>query len=190
MRWDGVSSSACMIVNRTGIILAKYRLANEAAKAAVAAPGAAPEAALRCWIKLSIGTLKCNVDASICSDPIGMEYGGVIRDENGQFVVVVQGAFAGHFSPLIAEAVGLREVLTWIKDQGTHLVTIEFDGNLLIDALNSDDDIMSSVCIFVNDCKALVRAIYHCSVSFIYRLANSITHSIVRVAGSELGRTV
>ncbi|KAM7525060.1 hypothetical protein LguiA_014962 [Lonicera macranthoides] len=113
-----------------------------------------------------------------------MGFGGIIRDSSGNFVAAIQGSFAGRFSPLLAEAVGLREVLSWIKDRNEGPIVVESDSKFVVDALHHTKDDSSSLGIVLDDCKALLRDLDLCNVSFIYRSANSVAHSLAKAASS------
>ncbi|KAM7464519.1 hypothetical protein LguiA_032640 [Lonicera macranthoides] len=66
-----------------------------------------------------------------------MGYAGIFRDANEHFVYAIQGTFRGNFSPLLAKATCLREVLSWIKARNLHDVILESDSKLVVSVLNN-----------------------------------------------------
>lgn len=185
--WDGSSKPPSVVINRAGTLLADWQSINMLPKQAASIPKIA---APRKWMKPTQGTVKCNVDASVLKEPSRMGFGGLIRGATGNFIAAIQGSYSGNFSPLIAEAVGIREVLSWIKSGDFGPIIVESDLKLLVDALKSNVEDESSVGIIVDDCKALLQAITDCSVCFVFRSANNAAHSLARVVNSMTGRTV
>lgn len=116
-----------------------------------------------------------------------MGFGGIIPDSAGSFIAAYQGYFQGCFSPLLAEAISLREVLSWIKTMHIGNLIIESDSQLLVYSTHNSVEDTSSIGLVVDDCKALIGAIDHCEVRFVYRSANDVAHSIARAARSTSG---
>lgn len=107
--WEGESKPVWVTLNRAAACIAEWQSAaaiHGSAPAAHAAAAAGNMEQPRTWVKPQVGSIKCNVDAAVFSNPVGMDFGRVIRDHLGQFIAAIQGTFQGHFSPLIAEAIG------------------------------------------------------------------------------------
>uniref|UniRef100_A0A803QSF3 RNase H type-1 domain-containing protein n=1 Tax=Cannabis sativa TaxID=3483 RepID=A0A803QSF3_CANSA len=66
------------------------------------------------WTKPISTKLKINVDGAIFESENRFGF-GFIRDSTGKFVQAVSGSRLGVVSPEIAEVVGMKEVLSWIK---------------------------------------------------------------------------
>ena len=77
------------------------------------------------WSISVIGTLKCNFDASLFTNPHRSGYGCVVRDNNGSFVSGMHGSISGKFTPLMAEALSVREALSWLKGVQLQHIIIE-----------------------------------------------------------------
>lgn len=182
--WEGSSKPASTVLYRAGSAVADWQSVRAVPSAAVCSNAAAQ----RRWVKPNSGFVKCNVDASVFRDPAGMSFGGIVRGTNGEFIAAIQDAFVGNFPPLIAEAVGLREVLSWIKERGFASVIIESDSKLLVDAIRSDGEDFTYFGTLVDDCKALLRAISRCSIHFVFRSANCVADSLAKTANSMTGR--
>ncbi|XP_073121701.1 uncharacterized protein [Henckelia pumila] len=128
--------------------------------------------------------LKCNVDAVFFTNPPRMGYGCVIRDSFGEVKAAIQGCFHGAFNPTVAEALGVREALSWIKELHLPKVIVESDAQLVINALQRKDLDVSSLGLLVEDCRFLASELHTCSFSFVRRSANRTAHSIARSTGS------
>lgn len=72
-------------------------------------------------------SLKCNVDTVILSELEWSSFAGLIRDDLGRFVKAVSGFVEGVYPPHVAEAVGLCEVLSWIKQGNSSNMIVETD---------------------------------------------------------------
>lgn len=110
------------------MVKAEWQSANIEASVAAAEAGNRPVS----WKKPPLNTLKCNVDSAIFADRKKMGFGGVLCDSNGEFVAAIQGSLPGTFSPILAEAIGLREVLSWIKESSFGSILVETDSQFLL----------------------------------------------------------
>lgn len=90
------------------------------------------------WKKQEVGLKKCNVDAGLFPEDGKVGYGCVVRDDTGRFVAGMQGLLIGLFSPSVAEAMGIREALSWLKRSGIDQVVLESDALGVINAINND----------------------------------------------------
>lgn len=70
------------------------------------------------WEKSLVGWLKVNVDASLDMNQRKMGIGYVIRDYEGKFVASKEIPLQDVYLAKEAEAIGVREVLKWIKTLG------------------------------------------------------------------------
>lgn len=62
----------------------------------------------------------------------------VIRDEWENFLRARSNVIQGSFQPREAEALGLKEALSWTKDWRKSKCIFECDAKMLIDAVNGD----------------------------------------------------
>lgn len=91
------------------------------------------EAELRVWSVPPVGWVKANVDAAVFQDgTIGI--GCVIRDMHGQFVCARCRKVAGACKAPEAEAISLKEALSWVKDMSITHCLFETDLKNLADA--------------------------------------------------------
>lgn len=85
------------------------------------------------WTKPMDGWVKLNTDAAVFHDgSIGV--GCVLRNSQGQFLGAKHCRLVGVWSPREAEAIGLKEALSWLISGGTQRCIIESDSQVLVDA--------------------------------------------------------
>lgn len=134
------------------------------------------------WMKPPVHFLKCNVDAAIFSSKGYAGFGCIIRDHLGYVIAATHGRLPGIQNPSLAEALGIREALSWIKSLNLSNILVESDALLIVKALNSfSPDSSSSVGLIVEDCISLALEI-HCFFLFVFvrRSANQVTHALVK----------
>lgn len=115
--WEGESKPVWVTLNRAAACIWQSAAAVHGSTPAAHEAATTGNMKQPCtWVEPQVRFIKCNVDAAVFSNPAGIDFGGVFRDHLGQFIAVIQGMFQGCFNPLIAEVVGLREILSWIKE--------------------------------------------------------------------------
>ena len=98
------------------------------------------------------------------------------------------GYVTGKHDPLVAEALGIQEAFSWLKQLQVKEVVVESDSLSLITYLGSDEKIGSSVGLIIDDCKSLQKEFDLCAFSFVHRSANSATHYLAKAACSASGQ--
>ena len=94
-------------------------------------------------------------------------FGVVLKYSKGMFIVAIQGSFLGLHFPQMAEAMGLCEALSWLKQMNIKKVKVESDSQIVINALNSD--MLDSSCfrLVISDCKSFVKALINVALFFL-----------------------
>jgi ribonuclease HI len=139
------------------------------------------------WAKPETDFLKCNVDASFSSAPRFSGYGCVVRNDSGTFVSCMHGPLQGASSPYMAEALSVREALSWLKNNQVTNVIVESDCLNVISALNKSKSDSSHLGLVLNDCRTLAMGFNHCKFCFAKRSANSVAHCLAKAAYSATG---
>ena len=88
------------------------------------------------WDKPPVGFLKCNIDADILDQGVAMGAGFVMRNNEGAVVYCGCWKIRGSFSPTLAEALCLKNVLQFMISQGLSIVLIESDAKIVVDGIN------------------------------------------------------
>ncbi|KAL8485142.1 hypothetical protein ACS0TY_027436 [Phlomoides rotata] len=129
------------------------------------------------------GTLKLNVDAVFFVDSLEMEIGLTLWDSNGTHVYRRSLVLPGLYASEKGEAIGLFEALTWVKELDLRNVLIEMDAKLVVDAFNAPStNVISVFGDIIEACKMKFNTHPHCSVGWVVREANFVTHRLARSA--------
>ncbi|KAJ8766682.1 hypothetical protein K2173_004506 [Erythroxylum novogranatense] len=123
---------------------------------------------------------KCNFDASLDASTRRISCGSIIRDHQGNILHVFAQVFDGPPYPSLAEAIGMKAVLSWLKLTPIHCHVIESDCLLLVNALKNVVYDLSYVGVIVSDYKALFHELRDIDVCHVKRSANKTTHAIAR----------
>ncbi|KAH9683740.1 putative reverse transcriptase/RNA-dependent DNA polymerase [Citrus sinensis] len=140
-----------------------------------------------CWQRPSVGWFKCNVDAATFSSSGKISHGAIIRNSDGVFIAARSDCFIGSFGAQEAEAIGVREILSWLKGLPVFPVIVEMDSLQVFNALTTHSFSPNGFGLIIDDCRALAQSIGDVTFSFVRRSANSAAHSIARVGGSLSG---
>ncbi|VFQ65841.1 unnamed protein product [Cuscuta campestris] len=107
------------------------------------------------WERSPVNYLKVNVDASsgLVDRYVGL--GFIVRDYEGRFVAAKSIKCRGSFGPREAEAIAVKEALSWIKSKGWKQVLVETDCKEVVDSLNSTIMDWSYFNSIIEDCKRL-----------------------------------
>ncbi|KAM7513533.1 hypothetical protein LguiA_003116 [Lonicera macranthoides] len=76
----------------------------------------------------------------------------------------------------------MREVLSWLKSIRVEKVLIEADSQIVVNAMNWNEDDFSSFGLVVDDRKLLRDSIMQCKIVFARRSANGVAHCLARAA--------
>ncbi|XP_019198406.1 PREDICTED: uncharacterized protein LOC109192287 [Ipomoea nil] len=129
------------------------------------------------------GYLKLNTDAAIDLENNRVGFGWVLRDDCGQFVAASSIPGEGASSPKEAEAMAIREALSWTKRINLHNVQIECDAQLVVQSLNHVQEV-SSCDLVLLDVIDMLRSLTGVAISYVNRTANSVAHNLAREACS------
>ncbi|VFR03295.1 unnamed protein product [Cuscuta campestris] len=107
------------------------------------------------WERPPVNYLKVNVDASsgLVDRYVGLCF--IVRDYEGRFVAAKSIKCRGSFGPREAEAIAVKEALSWIKSKGWKQVLVETDCKEVVDSLNSTIMDWSYFNSIIEDCKRL-----------------------------------
>ncbi|XP_060967048.1 uncharacterized protein LOC133035200 [Cannabis sativa] len=135
-----------------------------------------------CWVPPHVNSVKINVDAALFNETRQFGVGLVARDTQGMLIEGCTKLFQGQVSPPTAEAMGFREVLSWIKKKQWTNVCIETDCLPMVQALRSTIDMRSMFGQVVNVCKDTIKVLKDVSVYFVRRSANMVAHNFARAS--------
>lgn len=179
--WNGKVQQPASLLNLAGSFLHQWTVA-QGSLVYGSLPGA--DEGLFRWVKPRPGFFKCNFDGAIFSGSNRLGFGWVVRDDSGSLVAAGQGSLAGPSNPELAEALGCKEALSWLKARSMSKVVIESDAFNLVQALNSTVSYPGPLGLVLDDCKELCLAIDVSRIRFVRRSANQVAHCLARASDS------
>ncbi|XP_074378428.1 uncharacterized protein LOC141719969 [Apium graveolens] len=141
------------------------------------------------WSKPPDQWVKINTDAS-CDLAGGVTgLGCVARDDRGQFLRARINKVQVGYLPKLAEALSMREALSWTKGWSSSKCVFETDAKILVEAINADKDNQgcSTFDCIVDDCKELIKHFEEVLIVFTPKSANSVAHLLAKGAHSMSG---
>lgn len=134
------------------------------------------------WTKPEGNTIKINVDAAIFDEQNMYGFGWAARNKEGRLVVAKLGSKLGSVNPELAEAMGVKEVLSWIKNNSYHDVIVVSDSLVTIQAIRSSVRMSSAFGFCVTECQELLSMLHNVRLCFVKRSANQVAHLLARAA--------
>lgn len=176
--WDRVNGSAFGVITTATKFITEWR---EAQTHSVGRGNHHVEGE-HIWSKPTDGWVKVNTDAALFQDgSVGV--GCIMRDSQGVFLGARCGRIVGAWSPREAEAIAMKEALSWVISRRKHQCIMETDSRVLVQACNGQTgEAMFGT--LVDDCIHLLKHINPVLVKFTYRSANSVAHDLARAAYS------
>lgn len=106
-----------------------------------------------------------------------------MRDHKGDFIAGKNLRLPGKVSVFEAEAMGVREALSWIGEQNVNgaTVVLELDSLLTMQAVNGHTSNLLEVGEVIENCKMLLRSLDRTYVCFVRKLANKVAHEIAKI---------
>ena len=135
------------------------------------------------WEKPNTGWKKLNTDGSSV-DSLGLAGGGgVVRDENGNWVL----GYARNFGPVnscIAELWSLRDGLILCVQAQVQALIVEMDAKALVDAFSNQSKTNTVNSSLMEDCRQLASQIPQVSFRHAYREANMCADQLAKLGAS------
>ncbi|XP_062104232.1 uncharacterized protein LOC133815403 [Humulus lupulus] len=144
------------------------------------------------WSPPPPGFIKVNSDAALFSSPDRFSFAIVARNQSGELLEARAPCREGLVEPDFAEAIGIKEALSWIKAKGWRNVMVESDSLVSIQAIRSSTPLLSYFGRIIQDCRQIFSELQNCSVSlnFVKRSANAVAHCIAKSTSNIADRIV
>ncbi|XP_030477862.2 uncharacterized protein LOC115694899 [Cannabis sativa] len=141
-----------------------------------------PEDGNENWTLPNVDTIKINIDVAIFSSTNCYSYSCVARTHTGTLLEAKAKCVRGVVSPEVAEAIGIHEALSWIKDKKWSRVEVELDCLVAIQSIRSPSTMYSYFGRIITKCKKLLDELKDCLVSlkFVKRYVNNGAHYLTR----------
>lgn len=134
------------------------------------------------WLPVQAGSVKVNIDAGCFKDNYTC-WGLISRDHQGVVQVAATKSERITCSPNLAEALGLRWCLQWVKTQNLQNVVIEMDAANVVNCIMGKLNCVEIDFIIV-DCLDILVSLLNVSVVAVKRCKNKAAHALVGVARS------
>lgn len=141
-----------------------------------------------CWTKPPCNVLKVNVDASWADSSRVAGVRAVMQNSEGIMIAGLLLSLSYVDCAMMAEACALRETLSWLQSYPLDSVVIELDAQVIVKALYSPVDMLSSFGVVIDDCKSLLSNLSRVQVVFVSRSTNSVAHELAKITGSMINR--
>ncbi|XP_074356365.1 uncharacterized protein LOC141696076 [Apium graveolens] len=180
--WDHVNISIVGLKSRIHHMLDEWNKAQEEKQKAAALL----QNRDRTWRKPPAGWIKINTDAACVPGTDQFGIGCVARDEHGCFLRARCTLIHRSVQSREAEAIGLREALSWIKHWRNTKCIFECDAKLVVDAVNGDRG-YSNFDMLIEDCVDIIKHFDEVLVTFVHRSANNVADLLAKAAYSMAG---
>lgn len=142
------------------------------------------------WVKPQVGTIKATVDAALFEEQPAYGIGLVARDAEGELVQATALYCEGVTSPVLAEALAIKEALSWIKMKAWEMVQLESDCLVAIQAIRSKVLMTSPFGLVIEECRRMLLESNKVSLFFIKRSANMVAHYLAKESCYYSGRVI
>jgi hypothetical protein len=129
--------------------------------------------------------VKCNVDAAMFEEQRCFGIGMCIRDNRGHFLKAATFWHDGSPPPQEAEAIGLRDAISWLGRLDLSRVLIELDCKLVINSIFDRNTNQAEFGSIISDCQVLLQQHPNFKISFARRQANFVAHRGVKITCSS-----
>uniref|UniRef100_A0A803Q9L8 Reverse transcriptase domain-containing protein n=1 Tax=Cannabis sativa TaxID=3483 RepID=A0A803Q9L8_CANSA len=187
--WNNTQPSVDKIISSAKLTLDQWKSAQSLTKTLSNSRPPTVESLER-WTKPTYPMIKVNVDGATFAEQKSFGWGFVARDHDGSFLKAHQSSKLGLVRADIAEAVAIKEALSWIKANNWQNVQVESDCLNVVSAINSKIHMFSPYGSLINDSKNLLSLLFNVSVSFVKRSANNVTHFLARDSYSKADCTL
>ena len=136
------------------------------------------------WTKLDSGWVKLNTDGSSLGNPSIAGGGGLIRDDNGRWIVGFS-CKIGVTTCFLAEMWALRDGLSLCVSRNYQAVEVEIDAKAIVDALNNPNYSNLFVSSIMDDCRTLLSQISWTCFRHCYSKMNRCADALARQGGCQ-----
>ncbi|KAL8094911.1 hypothetical protein AgCh_036428 [Apium graveolens] len=179
--WNKKISSSERIVADTTDYLSQWKMAQNRFYTVPLQPSVHGDGAEK-WVKPQQHTVKITVDAAIFEEIPATGMGLIARDHTGGLLWAKTKLVQELMHPSMAEAVAIKEALSWLKNLGWESVIIESDCLVAIQSIRSSIKMRSRFGRVIEECRKMVEDSNNTKLYFIKRSANRSAHELARMS--------
>lgn len=127
--------------------------------------------------------MKLNIDDSVFGDQKRAGGGGIIRNNDGDWVVGFVKKF-GNVSNNITDLWALKEGLLMAKHLGIDNLCVDLDAAFLVYLITNLTVVNLNLEPLLSDCRNLTKSFLNCLVKHVYREANSCVDRLAKIAAN------
>lgn len=144
------------------------------------------------WHPSSPGGLKINTNSTRFIQPDRFSLGVITRDHSKDLLEAKARCVRGSVEPDLAEAINIREALSWIKYRRWSKVEVESDSLVSVQSIRSSTMLLSYFGRVIQECRQLLFDLKYneVSIKFVKRSADAATHSLAKSTCIVSDRTV
>ncbi|KAL8111628.1 hypothetical protein AgCh_019375 [Apium graveolens] len=136
------------------------------------------------WVAPQIGFMKISVDAAIFSEYNALGLWVIARDNRGELTQAIMKCNFGLISANMAEAIAVKEALSWLKSEGQNKTVVETDCLTVVQAIRSKVLMRSPFGQVIQCCRDMLQDLKTFSLFFVKRSANMAAHELARLSYS------
>ncbi|CAJ2656151.1 unnamed protein product [Trifolium pratense] len=136
------------------------------------------------WVKPNSGWVKCNVDVAFVTRSGKTSLGLCFHDSDDQFMAVMTQCQQSVISTLEGEARALLLAMKEARHRGLDRVQFESDSQVSVDAIHMKRTDNSEFLSIIHGIFIFMSSFLNFEVKFVRRQANSVAHTLARVANS------
>ncbi|XP_074341789.1 uncharacterized protein LOC141679182 [Apium graveolens] len=141
------------------------------------------------WVNPQQNSVKVSVDATVFEDKDAAGLGLVVRDDKGVLLQAKTILWPSPVAPVRAEAMAVKEALSWIDGMQWPNVTLVSDCLVVIQAIRSKTPMRSQFGSILEDCRSYLRRLNKISLYHVKRSANMVAHTLARKSYNYPGRS-
>ncbi|XP_019155928.1 PREDICTED: uncharacterized protein LOC109152735 [Ipomoea nil] len=122
----------------------------------------------------------CSTDAGFYGPQHAPTFGFYVRSPEGVFIAAVNDPITCPYDTLLAEAMAIREALSWLHDHNYHNIVILTDCAVLVDSFRDINSYRSYLGIVLDSCLRLFNSFPVHSIQFVRRGTNLVAHALAK----------
>ncbi|CAI9785388.1 unnamed protein product [Fraxinus pennsylvanica] len=134
------------------------------------------------WKPPDFNFLKLNVDGATFKELDKAGIGAVLRDHSGQVIMAMSKIENSVEESEVIELLAIFRGMQFCANMGIHNLTVESDSKLVIEALQTDSMLNSSLGVLYHEGKRLATQFVNCKYSHTFKECNMVAHKLARYA--------
>ncbi|XP_074341804.1 uncharacterized protein LOC141679194 [Apium graveolens] len=179
--WSNKRWSSLKIVAKAWEYLSQWTVAQERFYNIPSQPSVPGDGAIF-WARPQPNEVKITVDAAIFEEQGTSGLGVMARNHEGHLLVARTRVFNEVLQPTLAEALAIKEALSWTKEWTGDAIVIESDCLVVLQLIRSATPMRSRLGKVIDDCRRLVCEHNNVKLYFIKRSANMSAHELAHAS--------